>query len=111
VFFKFMVAVIICSDFGDQEIKSVSLSIVSPPICHKVMGLDAMILVLNVVLSQIFHSPLSLSTRGSLVPLHFSVIRVVPSAYLRLLIILLAILIPACASSSLAFHICTLLLS
>ena len=34
----------------------------------------------------------------------FSAIRVVSSAYLRLLIFLLAILIPACASSSLTFH-------
>ena len=34
-----------------------------------------------------------------------SAIRVVSSAYLRLLIFFLAILIPACASSSLAFHI------
>ena len=34
-----------------------------------------------------------------------SAIRVVSSAYLRLLIFLLAILIPACASSSQAFHI------
>ena len=33
-----------------------------------------------------------------------SAIRVVSSAYLRLLIFLLAILIPACTSSSLAFH-------
>ena len=33
-----------------------------------------------------------------------SAIRVVSSAYLKLLIFLLAILIPACASSSLAFH-------
>ena len=33
-----------------------------------------------------------------------SAIRVVSSAYLRLLIFLLTILIPACASSSLAFH-------
>ena len=33
-----------------------------------------------------------------------SAIRVVSSAYLRFLIFLLAILIPACASSSLAFH-------
>ena len=54
---------------------------------------------LNVgALSQLFHSPLSLSSRGSLVPLHF-----LPSAYLRLLIFLLAILIPACASSSPVF--------
>ena len=33
-----------------------------------------------------------------------SVIRVVSSAYLKLLVLLPAILIPACASSSLAFH-------
>jgi len=39
---------------------------------HEVMGLDAMILVFWVLsLSQLFHSPLSPSSRGSLVPLHF----------------------------------------
>ena len=54
------------------------------------------------VLSQLFHSPLALSSRGFLVPLHF-LIRVVSSAYLRLLIFLPAILIPACVSSSPAF--------
>ena len=43
------------------------------------------------------------SLRGFLVPLHFSAIRVVSSAYLRLLIFLPAILIPASASSNLAF--------
>ena len=51
---------------------------------------------------QPFHSPLSLSSRGSLVPL--SAIRVVSSACLRLLIFLLTILILACASFSLAFR-------
>ena len=50
-------------------------------------------------LSQHFPSPLSLSSRGFLVPLYF-LIRVVSSAYLRWLIFLLAILIPACVSSS-----------
>ena len=54
-------------------------------------------------LSQLFHSPLSLSLRGSLVLLHFMPLRVVSSAYLRLLIFLPAVLIPACASSSPAF--------
>ena len=54
-----------------KKIKSVTVSIVSPSICHEVMGLDAMICFLNVVfLSQLFHPPLSLSSRGSLV-LHF----------------------------------------
>ena len=51
-------------------------------------------------LSQLFHSALSLSSRGFLVPLHFLPRRVVSSAYLRWLIFLPAILIPACASSS-----------
>ena len=54
------------------------------------------------VLSQLFHSPLSLS-RGSFSSSSLSAIRVVSSAYLRLLIFLLAILIPACALSSPVF--------
>jgi len=57
---------------------------------------------LNDEISRLFHSPLSLSSRGSLVPL-LSVIRVVSSVYLRLLIFLPAILISACASSSPGF--------
>ena len=45
---------------------------VSPSICHEMIGLDAMILVFECsVLSQLFHSPFSPSSRGSLVPLHF----------------------------------------
>ena len=31
--------------FGPKKIKSVTVSIVSPSICHEVMGLDTMILV------------------------------------------------------------------
>ena len=51
--------------------KSVTVSIASPSIYHKVMGPDAMILVFWMFsLSQLFHSPLSLSSTGSLV-LHF----------------------------------------
>ena len=37
-----------------KKIKSISVSIVSPSICHEMMGPDAMIL----VFSQLFHSPL-----------------------------------------------------
>ena len=37
-----MAAVTICSDFGALKIKSVTVSFVSPSICHEVMGLDAM---------------------------------------------------------------------
>ena len=51
--------------------KFLTVSIVSPFIFHEVMGLDAMILASECwVLSQLFHSPLSLSSRSSLV-LHF----------------------------------------
>ena len=55
-----------------KKIKSVTASIVSPSICHGVMGPDAMIFILRMLhLSQLIHSPLSLSSRGSVVPLHF----------------------------------------
>ena len=47
--FNFMAAVTICSDFGDQNIKSVTFSTVSPPICHEVMGPDAMMLVFQML--------------------------------------------------------------
>ena len=40
-----MAAAAIYSDFGAQEIKSVTVSTVSPSMCHEVMGPDAMILV------------------------------------------------------------------
>ena len=55
-----------------KKIKSVTVSIICPSICHDVVGPEATILVFECwVLSQIFPSPLSLSSRGSLVPLHF----------------------------------------
>ena len=56
-----------------KKIKSVSVSIVSPYICHDVMGLDAMIFVfLNVEFKACFFFLLfHFSSRGSLVPLHF----------------------------------------
>ena len=53
-----------------RKIKSVTVSIVSPSIFHKVMGPDAIILVFWMLsLSHLLHSPLSLSSRGSLVSL------------------------------------------
>ena len=55
-----------------QKIKSVIVSIVSPSISHEVMGPDAMILVFWMLsFKPAFYSPLSLSSRGSLVLLHF----------------------------------------
>ena len=68
------------------------------------MGLDAVMLVFWIL---IFKPIFSLSS-FTLIKRHFSsslsAIKVVSSAYLRLLIFLLAFLIPACVSSSLAFH-------
>ena len=40
-----MAAVTIWRDFGGQEMKSVTVSIISPSICPEVMGPDAMIFV------------------------------------------------------------------
>ena len=54
--------------------------------------------------SQLLHSPLAPSSRGFLSSSSLSAIRVVSSAYLRLLIFLLTILIPTCDSSSPVFH-------
>ena len=55
-----------------KKIKALTVSIVSPSICHEVMGPDAMILVFGMLSSrQLFLSPFPPSTRGSLVLLHF----------------------------------------
>ena len=88
-----------------KKIKSVTISTFSSSICHEVMRPDDMIFVFwmlsfrpaflfssSTFAKRLFSSSL-LSTR-----------RVVSSAYLRLLIFLLAILIPTCDPSSLAFQ-------
>ena len=81
-------------------------SIVSPSICHELVGPDAMILLFWMLSFKPNFSLLSftfikmLFSSSSLSP-----IRVVSSVYLRLLIFLLAILIPACDSYSLAFRV------
>ena len=86
-----------------KKIKSVTVSIVSPSICHEMMGLDAMILVVWMLSFKPTFSLSSFSFIKKLFSSSLSVIRVVSSAYLRILIFLPAILIPACASSSLEF--------
>ena len=77
-----------------KKIKSLTFSIVSPSIGHEMMGPDAMTLVYWMLsFKPAFHSSFTFIKRlFSSFPL--SVIRVVSSAYLRLLIFLLAILIP-----------------
>ena len=53
-----------------RKIKSVTVYTFSPSICHEVMGSGAMILVFWMLsFKTAFHSPLSHSSRGSLVPL------------------------------------------
>ena len=89
------------------KIKPLTVSFISPSICpYKVMGLDAMILVFRMLS---FKSRFSLSSFTFIKRLFsfssLSSIWVVSSAYLRVLIFLPAILIPACASSSPAFHL------
>ena len=87
-----------------KKIKSLTVSIVSPSICHEVMGLDAMILVFWMLSVKPAFSLSSFTFIKRLFSSSsLSAIRVVSSAYLRLLIFLPAILIPACASSSLGF--------
>ena len=86
-----------------KNMKSLTVSIVSPSICHKVMGLDAMILVFWMLSFKPTFSLSSFTFIERLFSSLLSAIRVVSSAFLRLLIFLPAILIPACASSSPAF--------
>jgi len=152
-----MTAPTVCSDFGAQENKIYHFF---SSIYHEVMGPDMMILVCVFLFVCFlffwmlsfkpgFHSPLSPSSKGSLVPLHFLPLECIiwylwsrkwkpslvflpgksyrqrslvgyrpwsckesdtteqlsTSAYLRLLTFFPSILIPACDSSSLKFHI------
>ena len=99
-----MAAVTVRSDCRDQERKSVAVSTFSPSICHEVMGLNAIIL----DFWMLSFKPAFSFSSFTLIKRFFSSsslspIRLVSSAYMRLLIFLLAILIPVCESSSLAF--------
>ena len=94
-------AVTICSDFGPQENK-ICHGFHFSPICHEVMGLDVMILVFWILS---FKPTFSLSSFTLIKRLFTSssAFSIVSSTYLRLMTFLLASLIPACDSSSLAF--------
>ena len=114
--FNFTAAVNICSDFGARENKvchcfhcfPIYLTWSDGTGCHDLSFLNVESTFLNEFSefsewkSQLFHSPLSLSSKGSLILLCF-LIRVVSSVYLRLLIFLSAVLISACASSNPVF--------
>ena len=86
-----------------KKIKSVTVSIVFPSICYEMMGPDAMILVFWMLSFKPTFSLSSFTFLKRLFSSSLSSIRVVSSAYPRLLIFLLAILIPACVSSSPVF--------
>ena len=88
-----------------KKIKSVTVSIIFPSICLEVMGLDAMILVFWMLSCKPAFSLCSFTfIKRPFSSSSISAIRVVSSAYLRLFIFFPEILIPACASSSPAFH-------
>ena len=86
------------------KIKSLTVSIVSPSICHEVMESDAMILASWILSFKPTFSLFSFTFIKRLLSSLPSAIRVVSSVYLRLLVFLLSNLIPAYASSSLALH-------
>ena len=86
------------------KLKSATVFTASPTICHKVMGPDAMFFVFWMLSFKLTFSLSSFTFIKKLFSSSsLSAISVVSSAYLRLLIFLLAILSPASASFSPAF--------
>ena len=102
--FNFMAAVNIHNYFGAQENKICHVANFPPSVSHEVMGPVAMILVFWMLS---FKPAFSLSSFTLIKRLFssslLSAIRVVTSAYLKLLTFLLAIFIQACEFSSPAF--------
>ena len=96
--FNFMAGATICSDVEPKKIKSVTVSIVSSSICLEVMGLDAMIFIFRMLnFKPTFHTPLSTSSKA----IYFFFTFCHKGGVIcmsEVLIFLLAILIPACAS-------------
>ena len=84
-----------------QKINSITVSIISPSICHEVMGLDAVILDFLICSCKPVLSPSSFTLIKRLFSFSLlSAIRVVSSTYLKLLMFLPPILIPAQDRSS-----------
>ena len=86
-----------------RKIKSDTVSTVSPSISHEVMGPDAMILVFWMLSFETFSLISFTFIKRLFSSYSLSAIRVVSSVYLRWLIFLPAILIPACVSFSPVF--------
>ena len=88
-----------------KKIKFVTAYTFSPSICNEVIGPDAMIFILWMLSFKPAFSVSSFTFIKRFFSFSFlSTIRVASFAYLKLLIFLSVILIPACDSSSLAFH-------
>ena len=86
-----------------KKIKSLTVSIVSPSICQEVLGPDAMIFIFWMLSFKPAFSLSSFTLIKRLFSSLLSAISVVSFAYLRLLIFLPTILIPACTLSCPAF--------
>ena len=91
-----------------KKIKSATISIVYASICHELMRLGAMILVFWMLRFKPAFSLFSFIFIKRIFSSLLYAIKVVSPVYLRLLIFILAILIPACASSNQHFAWCTL---
>ena len=98
-----MTAVTICSNFGTQKNKTCHCFHCFSIYLHEVKGLDAMFLVYWMLSFKPVFLLSSFTFIKRLYSSSLSPIMVVSSAYLKLLIFLPAILIPASASSSPAF--------
>ena len=100
-----MAAVTVHSNFGAQENKVCHCYHCFPTYLHEVMGHEVSWSSFFEcwVLSQVFHSPFAFIKRLFKFS-SFSSIRVVSSAYLKLMVFLSTVLILACALSSLALH-------
>ena len=88
---------------SSSKIKSVTVSTVSPPVCREVMGPDSLILLFLMLSFKPTFSLFSFTFIKRLFSSSLSAMRAVSSPYLRLLMFLPAVLIPACVSSSPAF--------
>ena len=102
-----MDVVTIHSDFGGQKKKKkICHCFHCPPcICHEFMGPDAMIFIFWMLSFKPYFSLFSFTFIKRLFgSSSLSALKVVSYAYLRLLVFLLVILIPACELSSPAFH-------
>ena len=102
--FDFMAAVTICRDFGAQENKPCHSFQCFPIYLPWSDGTRCHDLIFWMLQLKPTFSLSSFTFKRLVCSFSLSAIKVVLSAYLRLLIFLAAILIPACASSSTVFH-------